>query len=303
MAAAGSELVDSILGWLPADTETLVVAREPFAVTSEDQTKIPSAVARAQGYVLGLLAAAEKQSLYNGLVGATVRLAALGARRFGEDPRRPSPPGDPGVALGMIPYEGCAVYAFTKIVEGSILTRPPEDSIMGHRVWISKGSQNDWPDTDTYFVSFLKPDLMLACNRREFFGEMVTRMGLVAQPRAALPASLPEWKQVDRSAPVWAICHYHGSGAVLKSLSPGGKDLGATGVTVEFGLASGATRACMISESDPWKRLVNHPDFNGAAKSREVANGVWELSVDGKPDAASFAVFVLMAVLGFVVLL
>jgi len=79
---------------------------------------------------------------------------------------------------------------------------------MGHRVWISKGSQNDWPDTDTYFVSFLKPDLMLACNRREFFGEMSRAWVWSRNLVQHLPASLPEWKQVDRSAPVWAICHY-----------------------------------------------------------------------------------------------
>jgi hypothetical protein len=302
MAAGGSEFAESVLTWLPSDTETLVVGQQPFAISTQDDTKIPSALEGAQSYVLGLLAAAEKQNLFKNLVGRTVRLAVLGARRFGEETPGYRPPGDQPGPLGMIPYQGCAVYAFTEPVAESILSRPSEDSIMGHRVWTSKGSQNDSHDTETYFVSLLKPDLMLACNHRGFFQEMVSRMSLPRQARA-LPADLPEWKQLDRTAPLWAICHYPANSGVLAALSPEGKDFGATGVTLEFGLASGAVRARMISKLDPWQDLVENPEFKGAAKSREVAKGVWELSVDGKPDAAMFAVFALMATVGFIVLL
>src|SRR5260370_2629160 len=38
MAAAGIELTDSILAWLPSDTETLVVAQQPFTIVAEDRT-------------------------------------------------------------------------------------------------------------------------------------------------------------------------------------------------------------------------------------------------------------------------
>jgi hypothetical protein len=69
---------------------------------------------------------------------------------------------------------------------------------MGHSVWISKGSQNDFTDTDTYLVALPKPDIILACNDRDFFIQMVTRMALHQTPRA-LPAALPEWNHVDRS--------------------------------------------------------------------------------------------------------
>jgi hypothetical protein len=59
----------------------------------------------------------------------------------------------------------------------------------------------------------------------------------------------------------------------------------------------------MIAKSDPWKGVVNSPDFHGAAGSSETAGGIWELRIAGKPDAAGFAAFVLMAELGFVILL
>lgn len=298
MAAAGIELTDSILTWLPSDTETLVVAQEPFTIMAEDRTAFRPALAMAQGYVLGLLAAAEKENVSKGLTGRTVRLAVLAARHFGEGEREP-PPGAQGGALGMIPYQGCAVYALSEPIKESLLGRPPEDSIMGYRVWISKGSQNDWPDTDTYLVSLLKPDLMIVCNHREFFSEVVSRIGSSPE-RRALPPSLPEWRQVDRSVPLWAICHYRDSG-FLGSIIANAKDPGATGLTVEVGLASGAIRARMISKSDFWKEIGGRPESAGAASSRESGPGVWELSVEGKPEAATFAVFALMAMLGFVI--
>src|SRR5438128_287284 len=94
MAAAATELRDSILAWLPADTETLIVAQQPFTIVAQDGTKVPSALESARGYVLFLLGAPEQQMAYKALTGRTVRLAALAARRFGEDPsgdREPLP--------------------------------------------------------------------------------------------------------------------------------------------------------------------------------------------------------------------
>jgi hypothetical protein len=302
MAASGDKLVDSILTWLPADTETLVVAQQPFTLNQADQSKLPGALEMAQGYVLGLLVAAEKETLYASLVGRTVQRAALSARRFGEEPPN-LPSGGRGSGLGMIFYQGCAVYAFTEPVPDSVLTRPPDETIMGHRVWVSKGSQRDLPDSDTYFVSLLKPDLMLACNNREFFREMVSRRDGPSQPRA-LPADLPEWKLVDRTAPLWALCHYAGKGEILlAALGPEFGEVEPTGVTLEFGVAPNGARARMISKSNPWKEFAEASDFHGAAKSRESQAGVWELTVDERPEAALMAGFTLMAVVGFIVAL
>lgn len=299
LSAAGSELADAILGWLPVDTMTLLVAQEPFSVKAEDERNIPSALDMARGYVLALLGSAEKGNLLTALKGRTVRLAAI-AIRFGEEPDDHPAPNSP-TPLGMVPYQGCGVYAFAEQVGESIFGRPPDDSILGHRVWTSRGSQNDTPDRETYLVAFIEPDMLMACNDREFFEQLANRMGAAAQPRA-LPARLLEWKYVDRSVPLWGICHYSEKTAMLVAGITGGKDPGATGITVEFGLPSGAARARMIAKSAPWRDLAGSPDFGGAAKSREAASGVWELSIEGKPEAASMAAFALMAYLGFVVL-
>jgi hypothetical protein len=303
MAAAGHDLADTILSWLPADTETLVVAQQPFAIVVLDRNDIPNALEWARSYVLGLLDAAEKEAVFKALNGRTVRLAALAARRFGEEePSKATPRAGEPAPLGMIPYQGCAVYAFADPVPDAIIARPPEDSIRGYRVWTSKGSQNDQPDANTYFVSLLKPDLMMVCNNREFFREMISSVDS-SPHRRALPAGLLEWKQVDRTSPLWAVSHYTESSPAPAILSPEGDDPGATGIAVEFGLASGAVKARIVSKTDPWKDLVKNPEFNGAARSREVERGVWELSVEGKPEAAAMAVFALMGLLGFVVLI
>jgi hypothetical protein len=238
--------------------------------------------------------------LFKDLVNRTVRLAALGARRFGEEPGDHNA-GEQRGGLGMIPYQGCAIYSFAEPIAQPIATRPPENTILGYHVWISKGSQGDQPDRDDYFVSMLKPDVMLVCNSRGFFQETVARVGLSPQQRA-LPPALPEWKLVDRSVPLWGITHYRNS-MLVASLAPGRENLGAVGLTVEFGLDDDMALARMIAKSDPWKEIVNSPDFRGAAKSSETAGGIWELKIVGKPDAAGFAVFVLMAELGFVIVL
>ncbi|MGO9239602.1 MAG: hypothetical protein ACLQBJ_02240 [Bryobacteraceae bacterium] len=299
LASEGSQLVDSILDWLPSDTETLVVAQEPFPITKPDQTSIPTALQMAQGYVLGLLYEAEKGDLSKALLGRTVRLAAIGARRFGSHPPNDNSPG----RLGMIDYEGCAVYAFAEPLSESILPRPSGDAVMGHRVWISKGTENDRSDSETYLVSLLQPDLMTVCNNREFLQQLISRMGSAQHPRALL-ASLPEWKQVDRTAPLWAISHYGAEGVLanpLEILGDTGSGPAPTGIALAFGLSSGVTKARIISKSDPWEMIVNNEEFHGAAESRKVADGVWELSVAGKPEAGMITALALMAMVGFVV--
>lgn len=266
LSASGSELADSILKWMPVDTETFVVAQQPFALTSESPNEIPTGLQAAQSYVLGLLDAAEKETLGKALQGRTVALAVLAARRFEEHP----PDQRGAIPLGLIAYQGCAVYSFAGPLPDSMIARPPDDSAMGIRAWTSKGSQSDLEDADTYFVSLLEPQLMAVCNNREFLQEMITRRSAPQQSRA-LAADLPEWKQVDRTAPLWGISHY-GPNSPLAAVLPDNPE--AIGIAVEFGLPSPPTRARMISKSDPWKGLTTSPDFQGAAKSQKVADDV-----------------------------
>jgi len=303
MAKGGAELADQILTWLPADTETLVVAQQPFKIPEANSQIPPSAIAGAQTYILGPIGAAEEGKVLEALLGRTIRLTAIGARKFQNHEARGSRNALP---LGMIAYQGCAVYSLIEEVPESIFQRSADESVMGHPVWISKGSQNDDKDTDTYLLALPRPDLMLACNDRDFFTQMVSRMAASQAPRA-LPADLPEWKQLDRSAPVWAIRHFRADRAktdpTLAEIvqGSGGKNLEVTGLTVEFGLKSASAKAQMIAKSNPWEELEKSPESQGA-KSQKISDGVWELSFPNTPESGFFAVFALMGFLGFAVL-
>ena len=299
MAAAGTELVEAVLAWLPPDTETVVVAQQPFSILAVDNTKDVNALDGARTYSVMMLTAAEKQKLYPSLLGRTLRLAMLGARRFGEEPEETRANASKRSELGMIEFQACAVYAFTEPVAESVFGRPPDESVMGYRTWTSRTAWNEKPVVYPVSVSLLKPDLLIACNNREFLEQMLTRMASPAQPRA-LPADLPEWKLLDRTAPLWGITHYRGGGHAVE-LMGAGKDIGQIGMTAEFGVASGGARARMLSRSDPWKELVDNSELAGMVRSRKVSEGVWEISIDGNPQAANMAAFGLMAMLGFAV--
>jgi hypothetical protein len=175
---------------------------------------------------------------------------------------------------------------------------------MGQRIWTSKGTQNDRPDTDTLFVSIPKQDTILVCNDRLFLTEMISRMSAPSNVRA-LPVSLPEWSLVDRSAPLWAIRHLRADRAASQPahLLSADKDPEATGFAVHFGLVSTAAKAVILAKYDPWREIVGLSEFQGSAQSKKITDGVWELSVGDKPEAAAMAAFVLMGLLGIAVYL
>ena len=299
LAAGSRELTDSILSWFPADTETVLVAQQPFMIKAPDQNRIPTPLEMAQAYAGTALSSAERGSFLRSLTGHTIRLAVVGAKHFGES--NPNSDSDRD-GLGMIPHQGCAVYALTEPLPATIIARPPDDSITGRRVWTSKGSKDDGQGNEMHFVSLLRPDLMLACNHREFFHEVVSRMDSPPHPRIALPESLPEWKHLDRTAPVWALSHYSQTGGLLAAALPGVGDSGATGITAEFGGATAPARARMLAARDPWKELVTNPAFGGAFKSGEASPGIWEVSVTGTtPQSGMIAVLMLMDAVGFIV--
>jgi hypothetical protein len=291
MSNAGAELADQFLDWLPPNTETVVVAKQPFRFPEPNINRVPEPLPMAEAYPLLMLAASEKESLGKKLAGRTLRFAAIGAREFGKHETQHG--------LGMISLEGCAVYSFIEPVQESLFERKPDESVMGHPVWISKGSFGDAKETDTFLVALPHPDLILACNNRDFFSTMVSRMSTPQKPRA-LPADLPEWKHVDRSAPLWGLRHVSKEGFDPGWLiDPEKKSIHITGLTVEFA-ASGA-KASVFANQNPWAKVSDDPQFEGKASTKKSADGVWGLNVAGNGPAGGMAVFVLMAMLGFVV--
>jgi hypothetical protein len=144
--------------------------------------------------------------------------------------------------------------------------------------------------------------MLAICNDQAFLSEMLTRKRSPVLPRA-LPGNLAEWTYVDRTAPVWGVSHYATPGFGSAVTGGEGNAPDATGVAVEFADSPHAARARMLSTEDPWAELLTAPDWHGAAKSRKVHEGVWELSVAADPEAAPVAVLELMGTLGFLTLI
>lgn len=310
LAKTSEVQINRVIESLPENTETIVVAQQPFTLSEPVRNSEQSALTVARWYVLGLLGAADDEKPLKSLYGSTIRFAVLAARKFANQP----PDGGTGAPLGMIAYQGCAEYAFASPIAQLAFPGLPDTTIAGHQVWKATGRQfaqgrDATPRSETYLMALLRPDLILACNNADFFSSILTNVD--ASLKGTLLQRLPEWKHVDRSAPVWGIRHFVPESAATDPTYPSNGGVtgtavqGAIGMFFQVGLPAGKVRALWLSTSkeNPWEELSKAPDFGGAASTRSVSEGVWELSVNDELGPGSFAVFAVMAMLGFAVFL
>lgn len=299
LAAASSATLNSILGYLPADTHTLLVSQQPFRLEKEDRTQVRSAPQMAHGYGFGLLGAANKGAMIKQLQGRTMTLGVLAAREFGqrspEDEPANNEEANRGV-LGMIPFQACGFYLAAQPYIEADLDAGTEESIFGRRSWRSKGSMNDEPDSTTFYTTLLQPQLLLVCNSRKFFEQVLVRSSEGIDARNPF-AGLAEWNAIDRSAPVWMFCR-RPLVEMMKELST---NVGA--LIAEFGSDQTRVRARVRSDVNLWQTLLASPDFGGQGISRELEKGIWEIQVGPDARAEHYGVFLLMALAGFVILI
>jgi hypothetical protein len=330
-ARATQDLEDRILSWLPEDTETIAAWQEPFTLAASADARRGGGAEAAQSYLLGLMNTAENGRIARALEGRTLRLSLLAARRFAGHPLRP----DDSLPLGMIDYQGCAVYWFAEALPQSLPARAPDEVIEGHQVWTSRGSQHEAVRdgvVESLLLARPKPDMMIACSDREFLTGLLARMGaqgdaqrdaqgtdsqrmdLLRMGRPREPhfrmQALPAWKYVDRTRPLWAFRRFAPERAAIDPTQPanpsvlGKADTEAVALAVNMD-SSGTIKALWISrsEADPWRTTLNAGAFERKAQSRSIATGLWELSVPGDQRVSAPAVFALMSCLGFAVLL
>jgi hypothetical protein len=304
LSREANEQISKVLTWLPEDTETVVVVSEPFSLPKSDADPPADTFASARQYTLFPLYGTTWE---RNLSGRTLRFAAIAARKF----RNHEPGKNDALPLGLIAYEGCGVYAFAKPMDESVL-QPPQTSILGHPIWEGKveDENQDAPVAETYFASLLKSDIIIACNNRDFLTQVLSRLD--GPPSAeAFPSSLPEWKHVDRSKPFWGLRHFRSERATEDPTYPGNgliseeRNAAPVGVAIDVDSSGGSISARFISASkvDPWKDLAEAQDFQGRAKTRQIAPDVWELSVSAEKEAGMFGIFALLGVLGFVILI
>jgi hypothetical protein len=307
LAVTNSDQISHVLTWLPDNTETLVVAQQPFTVVLKEQQSRTDAPTAARTYLLGMIGPFEE--LLKSVDGATIRYAVLAARKFANHPAD----SQGTLPLGMIAFEGCAVYGLANPVAESAFPQMPDLVIQGQPVWSVKQqlegqARNAEPVYETNFAAEIKADVLLVCNDKDFFSSILSRISVV--PRGSRFERLPEWKQVDRSAPVWGIRDFALANAETDPTHPANSpseqsDAGAIGVAVQVGLPAGKVQMRWLStgKGNIFEGSTDAGELKGAATMRRVFEGVWELTVSDEGEAGSYAVFVSMAMLGFAVYL
>ena len=322
--AVGSPVVLSrVLSWLPADTETLIVANGPFFLPKpetdidmdEDRMRqLSRKEINRQFEALPTTLVGLPEGLFKILNRRKVAFAMEGSRHF----RSPT-------ELGEMPYEGCDIVVFVNSIAGlgdafmknskNVATKFEE--IEGQRVavFIQKLEEDVW----TAFVAWPKPNVLVIATNREYLRDVLARIGSAAGPRA-LSDELPEWKYVNTRARCWGLRHYDKNQANLDPTSPFGEDKPtnfpddqAIGIVFNFDAAPGdAATITYLSGAKDVLEIVqaglfpveSDPDSIKDLRIhyREIAPGVVRGSFDlVHSEPVWYFTLVLMAVLGHAV--
>jgi hypothetical protein len=190
---------------------------------------------------------------------------------------------------------------------------PPDDSVQGRPVWSATaridagglpqpGVKREQRD-DQNWLALARPDLLILSNRRTLLSEILQRISGGTEARA-LPADLPEWKQVDTTASFWGLRHYsaqskpkHG-GVGFEAAELPRPDGAAIGVTVRFDSVQQRLEVRYLSEA----QLAQHGAFaNSLQREFQIDRseaGVWRLLADIQ-KRGPFPVHFALTMLGF----
>jgi hypothetical protein len=222
--------LDEVLGWLPADTETLMVANGPFRVPVQSRANqdarqekawqaatTPQQVRDEMQITAISLLNAGKSGILRAMGGRNVKLAVEGSRRF----RAPRD-------LGSMTFEGCAIVILEDQPKGFDLNAAmiaakkhakATKVIEGMKVLVFQELFEK--DVWTTFVVNPRPNVILAASNESYITEVLKRLNGNLGARA-LPDELPEWKYVDRKLAFWGLRHFDRSQAALDPSSPFG---------------------------------------------------------------------------------
>jgi hypothetical protein len=210
-------VVEEILGWLPADTQTVTVLNGPMDVPLLRQVEPAQEEEPAHviDWMLGFaLLGPLGQEHRRHLLGLPVAVAVEGSRRF----RKPR-------ALGMMPYEGCHIVLFQNelgpagdaLLASLASEGARERTLAGHRVM---EREEQWEDDQwRILVAHPRPSVLLIGTHEGYLRDVLERMDRPGSSRA-LPPHLPEWGYLDPGARLWAVRHHDAADAPNDPSSP-----------------------------------------------------------------------------------
>ncbi len=242
-----------ILGWLPPDTETLVVCKGPYTLEAsrlDDEKEVALPLENhLQRQSYAPLWCIRDGAYLKQLGGQEVALAVEGARSF-----------QPAKCLGMYPYEGCHILVFRRPL-GPVgdafrrtLSRDAKrvEKLAGQEVFVFQEKLEE--DLWTFFIAQPRPNLLLCATHDGYLKEVLQLMAGKAGKRA-FSEDLAEWRHVDRNVRCWAIRHYSEKDSPLPFPLP------ATGFTFAYdpgrgpGKVKTAKVKCLSTVEDAAKSL------------------------------------------------
>lgn len=290
------------IGWLPADTETVMVARGGF-VLPDLSKDVDDAVAEHNGLrdqipVKDIAAHLELDTvmvmaylpeLGQQLSGQRVAIAVRGLRH----------PRDSATGEGLMRSEGCLVLILEKDLGQNALSssagpKITQETIASYPVLVAQD------DEDTVLTAQPLPNIVIIATDRSYLAEVLARMA-GRSGRRALPSSLSEWNHVDTSARFWAVRHFDHTQADEDPSSPFRPDLEAErdeqAVGVTFSLEPGKPALVTYLTGDknflakvksPYSQV--EPEFEDVdIIYRELEPGVYQMSFNLTDDNSVMA--------------
>ena len=228
------QLVERMLSWLPADTETVSAVTGPLLLPKmEKDSNGGLTMAKSEDEVrdsflrfpLLLLI-----GLSNHLDNQPIVAAIEGSRDF-----------RPPTGLGEMRFQGGVIAVFSgditdrakRYLKDSAPTIVRTEQIEGHAVAVFENKSEE--DLWTTYIAFPKPNIAVAATNEDYLREVLARIdGKIGE--RALPDTLPEWKHVDTHAKFWAVRHYRKAGAETDPSSPFNRGWGKTSDPQAIGL-------------------------------------------------------------------
>jgi hypothetical protein len=304
-----AQRVTDVLAWLPAETETMFVLREPIVLKANDAPAVFEGKP-AQLYALDRLMGLNGGQFYRRLQGRTVRPTVVGMGNIGN--RAPG-----GVPSLMPEAEVTYFYFFSEPLTGEALGTP-EEVIAMHPLWRETAkidAGEPWRPgvheralrEDENWLTLVRPDLLVLSSRRQAILNLLGRVGQ-QNPNSnvrAFPDSLPEWMEVDRRASFWGLRHYSESGERRDSSNPRTgtpnqpkSDGSAIDVTVKFDTESGVLEVHYLSGADQLPPFIKIRPEEHEFQTVATRSGVWQLK-SNTHDRGDFPFHYAAHLLGF----
>jgi hypothetical protein len=223
-----SPTIREALGWLPANTETIIAAVGPFQVevreNKDDEVMKSSFEELLELQSLSPLTGIAHGAFAKELRGRKVALAVEGARNF----RAPK-------QLGEWLYDGCHILVFEQglgtagaALEKTLLAKAKKTfRIGGNQVFVYE--QQFEKDLWTFYITRPQENVLLLATERHFLEEVLKRREKRAKVEAA-PTRLPDWEAVVGQARFWALHrgdteHYLDGNDFVFTFTPGSREV------------------------------------------------------------------------------